>query len=611
MSYSAAQLIAISGHSQDLGLQVAQDFQDSVSTVTGTTTLSGKISRAISHASAASSVKNHVRANIPGIGLVAPSSYATVPTGINAITFLPSLLALANSYFDNGVSGYLSILGAGTNACRISRDILGSVYALESEGFQGVAPDITNHIDLLTGGITSKFGPLATGSQDYFRASGLYSGTQAISNSSADIKRSILAVADAISGLGTLYDFQKLETLGTPSHLMYSLLAQGLIKSEFVESFAGENVDINNLELSSDSTLIGILEQITGSDVLRIISGTGLQVPTSSIINNAADLLKTEKIIGISAASAIPGGTLKDLAKQLLSLNVNYDDKETLVQALRDIEILDTPQLTSLSDPVPNTDVEIIRNAFPSGSGDFGSPYIQEVIGTPSGYIHTESLRTVFRVVSSISSSATALSLAAAADALYNKYEAGGDATTEQNNFISAIDALVTVADFETLLAEADDAIADMIDQVTLEEENQTRAGIDLSLSIPGAPAIGQLSSVLPTFGADAFNSGATPMLLDMLTDDLYGQATRAVLLQGSNEQILKTIGKETIGISDIEKVALGVRALAGEGLTPQQRENVIEDARARNLDINNALANAVFYGYNNQYFVSRGFPSA
>jgi pyridoxine 5'-phosphate synthase PdxJ len=116
---------------------------------------------------------------------------------------------------------------------------------------------------------------------------------------------------------------------------------------------------------------------------------------------------------------------------------------------------------------------------------------------------------------------------------------------------------------------------------------------------------------VLPTFGADAFNSGATPMLLDMLTDDLYGQATRAVLLQGSNEQILKTIGKETIGISDIEKVALGVRALAGEGLTPQQRENVIEDARARNLDINNALANAVFYGYNNQYFVSRGFPSA
>jgi hypothetical protein len=610
MAYSASQLIAISGFSQNLGLQVSQVMQNKITACTSTTVLSGKINRAVLHPSASSTVKNHVRSNIPGIGLVAPSAY-TMPTGIDTINVLGSLLTLANGYFTNGVSGYLSILGTATNACRISRDILGSLYVLESEGFSSAGPDISSHIDLVTGGISSKFGPLAVGSQDYFRASGLYSGTGATTSTPADIKRSIVAVADAISGLGTLYDFQQLETLGTAQHLINNLVAQGLIKTDFINGFSNENVNINNLALSSEATLIGILEKITGSEVLRIISGTGLQVPSNSIINNAADFLKTEKVIETSAVNAIPGGTLKDLALRLRSLNVNFETKNDLVEAFKNIEILDTPQLNNLSSPLPSADITSLRTAFPSGSGDFGSPYIQEVIGTPAGYVHNDSLDTIFRVIASISGNAAAVTLASASDALYAKYVAGGSATAEETAFTNAIDTLVAVSDLETLLAEADDAILDMLDEITLEEENQSRAGLSLTINIPGSIAIGQLSSVLTTFGTDAFNSGATPMLLDMLTDDIYGEATRAVLLQGSNEQILKTIGKETIGISDIEKAALGVRAIAGEGLTPQQRENVIEDARARNLDINNALANAVFYGYNNQYYVSRGFPPA
>lgn len=610
MAYSASQLIAISGFSQNLGFQVAQEFQNSIASVTNVGVLSGKISRAVKHPSASSTVKNYVRSNISGISLVAPTGYI-MPSGIDTINVLGTLLLLADSYFNNGVSGYLSILGSATSACRNSREVLGSLYFLESEGFQGIAPDISSHIDLVTGGITSKFGPLAIGSQDYYRASGLYSGTGATTSTPADIQRSTNAVADAISGLGTLYDFQRLETLGTAAHLIESLIAQGLIKNEYIESFVDQLVDVNNLEASSESTLTGILEQITGSDVLRIISATGLQVPTSSIITNAADFLKTEKVIELVAINAIPGGTLRDLAAKLISLNVSFASKQDLVDALRNIEILDAPLLNNLAGPVPAADINNIRLAFPSGSGDFGSPYIQEVIGTPSGYIHTEALNQIFRVVSSISGNSTAIALAGAADDLYNRYEAGGSATTEETAFIAAANSLLAVSALTTLIEEADNAIADILDQVKLEQENQDRAGIDLTLNIAGAPAMAQLSSILPTFAADAFNSGATPMLLKMLTDDIYGQATRAVLLQGSNEQVLKTIGKETIGISDIEKVALGVRASEGQGLTPQQRENVIEDARAKNLDINNALANAVFYGYNNQYYVSRGFLPA
>lgn len=619
MTYSASQIIAISGFSQDLGLQVSQNLQDRITDAKTTAVLSGKINRVVNHPSAALSIKTSVRTNIPGIGLSAPANYSvtpqenfiTLPSSLSALDILGSLQTLADSYFDNGVSGYLTILGSATSACRLSREVLGSIYAFESDGFVGIAPDVSNHIDLVTGGITSKFGPLAIGSQDYLRASGLYSGGASISTSAIDIKRSIDAVADAISGLGTLYDFLRLDQFGTPYGLINSLLSQGLIKTEFIESFSNQNININALDQANETVLLAILEQIKGSEVLRIISGTGLQVPTSSIIQTAADFVKTEKVLNVSAINAIPGGTLKDLAAKLISLRVNFETKDNLVAALRNIEILDSSVLNSLNDPVPQTDINIIRAAFPAGSGDFGSPYVQEIIGTPSGFVHTSALQTIFRVVSSISSSSEATVLAAAADALYNKYVAGGSATSEETSFLTAVNNLIAVDAFDSLRNEADDAISDIIDQVALEKENQDRVGLDLTINIPGATVIGQLCSQLPSFGIDAFNSGATPMLLNMLTDDIYGEAVKAVLLQGSNEQILKIIGKETIGISDIEKVALGVRAQAGVGLTLQQRENVIEEARAKNLDINNALANAVFYGYNNQYYVSKGYPPA
>lgn len=610
MTYSASQIIAISGVHQNLGLQVSQQLQDRIADLVSTTVLSGKIRRVMIHPSAGTLVKNSVRTNIPGIGVAAPSGY-DLPAGINALDIPGSISSIASTYFVNNVSGYLSILGSATSSCRVSREVLGSLYSFESGGFTGIAPDVSNHIDLVTGGITSKFGPLAVGSEDYLRASGLYSGGASISTSATDIRRSINAVAEAIIGLGTLYDFQQLSTFGTAYGLINSLLAQGLIKTDFLRSFSDQNIDINALDRANETILISILQKIQGTDVSRIIAGTGLQLPTNAIIQNAADFLKADKVIDISAINAIPGGTLVDLANKLISLRASYETKDDLVTALKNVEILNSPTLSSLNVPVPRSDVNIIRDAFPSGSGDFGSPYIQEIIGTPSGYIHTDAFVIIFRVISSISSSAQAQALAAAADTLHAKYVAGGSATAEESAFITAIDNLVGVSAFVSLREEADNAIKDIIDQVALEVENQDKVGLDLTINIPGATAIGQLCSLLPSLGVDAFNSGATPMLLDMLTDDIYGEAVRAVLLQGSNEQVLKNIGKETIGISDIEKVALGVRALAGEGLTPQQRENVIEDARAKNLDISNALANAVFYGYNNQYYVSRGYPAA
>jgi hypothetical protein len=46
-------------------------------------------------------------------------------------------------------------------------------------------------------------------------------------------------------------------------------------------------------------------------------------------------------------------------------------------------------------------------------------------------------------------------------------------------------------------------------------------------------------------------------------------------------------------------------------GLTDLQKQNVIADAKELKIDPNQALSNAQLFGYNNDYFVKKGYPSA
>jgi len=83
-------------------------------------------------------------------------------------------------------------------------------------------------------------------------------------------------------------------------------------------------------------------------------------------------------------------------------------------------------------------------------------------------------------------------------------------------------------------------------------------------------------------------------------------------LIQGQNDKILQTIGTKNVGIPDTELQARKYQFENGQTtLTVQQRENVIADARTQQLLESDAIRNAELYGYNNQYYVSRGYPVA
>jgi len=612
MAYSASQLLVISGLSQNRGLAANLTMTGIINNLQSVGILSGKLRRIAIHPRVDPGVVTALRTYIPGVSCTVPVGYTTLSSVLSTVDATENIKQRSTALLSRGVGAFLNLITVVSTVSRSSREVLGSLYALENEGFAIAGPDIKTHVDLLTGGITSKFGPLAIGSQDYLRASGLYTGGSTITTGSSDVKNSINAVATGIVNLGTLYDFHDLENFGTPYGLIINLLKQGLIKSEFFQQFAEENITTDTLSITNETILTSVLSKITGQSLQKIITSTNLQLPsTNTILLNAAELLEAGKILPVSAVNAIPQGTLKSLAKQLISLNLKYDSPTDIANAFRNITIPNNPDLSSMNVPVPADDVAQLRSSVPSGTGDFNSATINNMIGTVAGYVQVQALSAIQQSVSSISNSTEAQALSAAADALFDKYENDTAVPADNTAFITAIINLSLVAAFEAILTVANTAAAEITDQLELEIANCSIGGIDIYASVPGQSNVFQLISGLPQFGVDTESTGIATMLLNMITDDKYGQALRAVLQQGQNEQVLKTIGAGTIGIIDVDQKALEVRSLTGAGLSQKQRENVIEDARGRGLDIENALSNAATYGYNNQYYVSRGFPSA
>lgn len=628
MSYSAVQLIAISGLLQNTGLGVSPTLVAQLDNMQSTEVITGKLRRVAVHPSVATSVVESMRATLPGICMVAPASYTSLSSLITTTDVTQSIRNRANQFFTRGLNGYLGVLSKAEADCQLSRDMLGSVYAFDNVQFSSINPDITKHIDLATGGLSSKFGPLAKNSEDYRRASGLYSAgvgsAGTITTDAVDVERSIRAVGQGIRRIGTLYDLYDLPTLGTPAGLIKSLYKQGLLTTKysgrtntndanFIDALASEGITISTVDTANQVVLTDLLTKVDQSIFIeKVIKATGLIVPSGAIINNAGDFLKAAKVMPTNAVNAIPYGTLYQLGQQLISLNVSYPNIDALVSALLSIQVPAHTNLAQLTKPVPPADITVVRNAVPTGTGDFSSCKIQELIGTPSGYVHLDSLESISLIASKLSSTTEGLAVIAAADAVYTKYAAALTATTEEAALISAINSLAAVTAYKQNIATTNTDISNCIDQIELELANCTKTGLDVYSTIPGNNNIFFTIASFPKFGVDIYNTGIRDMLVNMTTENKYGEALRACLIQGQNDKILQSIGTKNIGIPDVTASAKEYQlANGGTVLTIQQRENVIADARAQQLLESDAIRNAELYGYNNQYYVSRGYPVA
>jgi hypothetical protein len=617
--FSPTQIISASGFVQGKGLGVSSNLISQLNTVESTENLTGKLRDIVKNSRTSGDVVTAMRGNIPGLSLTVPADYPTsLPGAIISTDVTTSIRNRADAIMSNGVKGFLGAFNTAGAVGGMTSNLLGSIEGFKT-GFAGMAPGVKSFTDQLTGGLTSKFGPGALGSVAALDVSGIAS--IASSAGPAAIAQSLGAVSSALKGMGSLFNTKNPASIGDPKALVKNLNAQGLLTSTNIGAqLANNGVDVADIDNQNPELIIATLRQSSKADLDKIIADCKVVVPPGAPLNSAADLLSAEKLLGPTVAKSIPGGSLTGLSEQLVSVGGNGTDALELAENMAKVEIPNFPALDALDSPVPEADIAALKEALPKGSGTFGNPKVQDMLGTAAGHVHTGELINIINAASSVVSTDAGVTLLFAVDAYLEELanpsieptDPEGEYTVDPDKgqeVIDAINALVDDVGASSHVTSSNESVNKMIAQLVLELENCDKGGIDPSIEPPGI--MGQLGTALklPSLGIDKQDLGTGSMLAAMATDDKYGQALQASMMEGKTSGLLEKIGLPKVGAVDVSALSAKMKSLKGEGLTQAQKENIIADAKAKNLPEDQALSNASLFGYNSKYFEDLGYP--
>ncbi len=358
------------------------------------------------------------------------------------------------------------------------------------------------------------------------------------------------SLSTAIKGLGTAFDPTDLQKMFTPNGFIANLQKQGLGNvgglSDILEDLG---VDVNNIETADPKILTQALSTINGSDLEKIVKQTGMNLPSTASVSNAADLLDARKIVPPDILSKLPGGSLSGLGNALSNMGGSFANSADLSNMLGGLKVPSLPNLDAVSKPLPDDIKAMFAPMLGSGGGPFGNPTVNDIIGTAAGHGHTDAFASIVTAHQKILSSPVGQSLKAAADAL----AADPTNVTKYNNFVAAQTAVTssTNADLQKVISESSASIEKSLTQLETEVSNLSVAGIAPETATDPQPTqLLSMASKLHELGLDKQKLGFNEMLTNMASNDVYGDAIQAALIEGQN--IAKSA---TAGIPNTTKI--------------------------------------------------------
>ena len=300
-----------------------------------------------------------------------------------------------------------------------------------------------------------------------------------------------------------------------------------------------------------------------------------------------------------------PNGDMRALNGPMGNMGGNFKNAAALGIFLGQTEIPSYPQLDAQRTPLTTAQIEALAPTIgygpisapsidgiapPSlGTGPIGNPIVTDMMGSASGKGFTDNYKKIN----------------AAHDSIMNSQIELDSIITEFNRAVKD----------DPQIKAAQAAMAASIFQGVRETSLQDKAGIDISSppSIPTANGVLGMASNLPKYGVDRQQMGFRDTFTGIADkNSIYGEAILVSLLEGRNQGRMSSVGMRDNITADPTAI-LGAKILANskKELTPQQLENITADAKSRGVDPGQAISNSKLFGYQNSYFVNKGYPSA
>lgn len=619
----------------------------------------GKLNRIVNATITSVTLVNAIRQNTPGFALMVGLGVVNATAqanGINPNDIVSSAVQKANEIINAPVRFLENAFRAKAyaQASFTTSGIAAAFSALRS--VSQLLQSCKTLSDLLSGGVTARLGPNADNT-----AAGARARAAGITVSGDQIRLGLNTVTFAMRRLGSLWDVNDPDTIGTPIGLILSLNKQGLIDKlgDFRSALEQNGIFVDDeFDTRTDSkySALEALKTVQGPYLKFLLKATNCAPFAPNRVQTAADLCQGDILIGQEALDNIPYGDLENFGTSIASFGIKNKVTWELVADALDALIL--PDIGLIDQTNYASDMAILSNYLGTGSGLFGDSTLYDFLGTAAGYAHTDAYARLSAANDALEKTAEGQALRVALEF----YELHADPSDPDNNLaetnlIAALEAVKNSPDPEVQAAtqEADDSILDSALQLVGEITNALAIGYGLYTTLiifttlatkVGAAIKAQAASMGTNTAADTITkaelaagntaaaahpegwfqagvAGALRMLRQVfdavgdatgITDILLeccnpnttgGQAMKALIAEGYNGKTLGAIGMKIPEV-DIQDEADKKRARFGFGLTTEQQTIITSYGRANglsNTEIEDLFFINAYYGYQRHFF--------
>jgi hypothetical protein len=500
------------------------------------------------------------------------TALSSLPSAFTSVVSTGAAAAAQAAQMAPDVKTFISLQSAATAFGSASAEYGAALSEFGTKTFSDLGIGVSSFTDTNSGGMTSLVPGLgafaAKAKNDAFGSIGLNLDPVALAKgqaqmASASLSDGLKEVGSGLKNFGTLFDFSNPQKLGYKG-LVENLQKQGLADSVGInDGIDAAGYDPTKLSLVPDTVLHDVLTGVTGNDLAKIISQTG--VTKAGTYETAADLVDPTKTMSPGAVAALglkPGSGiigLKSLGNTMTNIGVPMD-AASAANLMDGIQTKVGGYLSGIKDIIPQSVKSGLGPILGTGSSPFGTPSMSDMMGSLAG-AHTDDFNAANTQLTSIATSTQGQALTSAMSALQAACLSGVGIAAALSALQSASTSFVSTAvgnpNMASALASINSSMSSVSSHLALETSNLSLAGLNLSsppTSPVGSAQILAFASKLHSFGVDKLQIGHADIFTGAATNDLTGDAIKASLLEGRNVAAMVAVGKTPPTVSNLSR---------------------------------------------------------
>lgn len=470
----------------------------------------------------------------------------TFPTG----NLFDNVVQQSQSFLTNGMPGLTECIATAKGFCEQSAFLQGSIsnalnpqlskFNLQNTFGQitgGMVNNLLSPMDTLTKTLTSAVGGALPNPSGYL-------GT--LQNAIGQSSQAFSSLTGDLSKWGSLYPKDSISNFYSPNKIVENLVGKNIPS---FNNFLGSNgINPSQVAAVNPSKLQNVMEKVTGQVLNDVVSKADFQVP----VKNLAEVLSPQKVLSTKTQSVFGG--FSGVSKQIASMGpTNTPTFSSLAEKMSQVEFPRASPLLGIEQDKSRLNYTLNYKKYSrpaicgEGQGVFNNPTMDDIMGSFHGTEYNLRLAGLLQGQRKILASPTGILFQQAIDKAVANVNLG--LATDQEDAAAirgAYTSMLESPNNQEVVQVMTNFYNEIQDKLILERRNLKAARLDPVDAVGGIYSINNFLQSLDTAYQDDFKVGYSNWVNNSADTDIFGEAIRAAMIQGKNNNIAQSLGIDT-----------------------------------------------------------------